>query len=469
MNKIIVSILIGLSIGSLTSCEDALYQTSSTSKDLGAFLRNETEVEEYSNAVYASLQTDGLYGLYLPALGELPSEDTFDEVPSNDSGMYGQLDEFSATPANGIITTTWRDAYRGIQKANVVLGRIGSVAFSDESKKDIRIGEMKFIRALIYFNLVQLYGDVPLAVEATTDPNAYFGQGRTPAGQVYDQIKKDLAEAIPVLPEAAAAPGRVIRTAAQSLLAKVHLTLREYTDAKSLLDAVVTSQKHVLADNPADVFNIANENNQEIIFAVQFASGINGNTEGSTMYQQFSPSGTQSGAKGHNLPAKSLYALYGNDDLRQNAYIGLTASGVPYSKKLTKPTTVITDGGSNVVVLRYADVLLMLAETENELHNATTAAGYLNEIRLRADLDETTASTEEALREAISLERRLELVGEGHRWFDLLRTGKAIEQMNRWFEDNGKLIIIDENDLLMPVPQSQRDTDPSISQNDGYK
>jgi hypothetical protein len=468
MNKLILQFLIIVSTGLLISCEDELSQTSTTSKDLSTFLRNEAEVEEYVNAVYASLQVDGLYGLYLPALGEIPSDNSFDEVPSNDGGQYGQLDEFSVIAANPVTTATWREAYKGIQRANVVLSRIGAVTFKDEGTKSYRVGEMKFIRALLYFNLVQLYGDVPLAAEETTDPNSYFGQGRNPASSVYDQIKKDLTDAIGVLPVVAGAPGRVIKTAAQSLLAKVYLTLGDYANARTQLEAVVTSQKHGLVDRPADVFSIANENNKEIIFAVQFASGINGNTEGSTMFQQFSPSGTQSGAKGHNLPTKGLYNLYSASDLRKGVYVDLTAAGVPYNKKLTKPTTVITDGGSDVVVLRYADVLLMLAEVENALHNTTVAAGYLNKVRVRAALPETTASTEADLRAAIDLERRLELAGEGHRWFDLLRTDKAIDVMNQWFKDNGKLITIDEHNLVMPVPQTQRDTDPTISQNTGY-
>ncbi len=139
------------------------------------------------------------------------------------------------------------------------------------------------------------------------------------------------------------------------------------------------------------------------------------------------------------------------------------------SKKLTLPTTVITDGGSDIVVLRYADVLLMLAEAENSLHNTTVAAGYLNDVRTRAGLDETAASTEGELADAIAFERRLEFVGEGHRWFDLLRTGKAITVMNQWFKDNGKAITIDDHNLLLPIPQGQRDTDPTIEQNDGYK
>lgn len=464
-NKLFLMLVAGAVL--LASCKKELYQNPSTSKELGVFLQNETEVEEYVNATYAGLQAQGLYGLYLPAITEIPTDNTYDEVPANDDGMYGQLDQFTTTPLNGIILAVWRNSYQAIQRANVVLNRIDNINYNIDSVKQARKGEMKFIRALLYFNMVRLYGDVPLVTKETTDPNEYFGQGRTSKDAVYEQIKKDLEEAITVLPANTTQAGRVIKTAAQSLLAKVHLTLKNYEAARTLLQAVIASGKHMLLVNPADVFSISNENNKEIIFAVQFASGINGNTEGSNMFQQFSPSGTQSGAKGHNLPTKSLYNLYTATDKRKDVYVKLTAAGIPYNSKLTKPS-VITDGGSDVVVLRYADVLLMLAEAENELHNTAAAALYLNQVRTRAGLDNTDAVTEAALRNGIDLERRLELVGEGHRWFDLLRTGMARTTMNAWFATNGINITVDTNHLLMPVPQGQVDTDPSIKQNDGY-
>jgi starch-binding outer membrane protein, SusD/RagB family len=463
----IITLITGVAMLAV-SCKKQLFQNPQTAKELSVFLQNETEVEEYVNATYAGLQANGLYGLYLPAITEIPTDNTYDEVPANDDGMYGQLDQFTTIPSNGIITAVWRNAYQAIQKANVVLNRIDNITYANDATKQARKGEMKFIRALLYFNLVRLYGDVPLVTEETTDPNKYFGQGRTPVATVYEQIKKDLTEAISLLPNSSTQAGRVIKTAAQTLLAKVQLTLQNFGDAKVLLQEVVSSNTHALLSNAADVFSIANENNKEIIFAVQFASGINGNNEGSTMFQQFSPSGTQSGAKGHNLPMKSLYNLYASNDKRKDVYVKLTAAGIPYNNKLAKPTTVITDGGSDVVVLRYADVILMLAEVTNETKDTVAAAGYLNQVRSRAGLSPTTAVTQVVLRSAIELERRLELVGEGHRWFDLLRTGTAITTMNAWFAANNLNIIINSDKLVMPIPQGQIDTDITIRQNKGY-
>ncbi len=460
--------ILALFITLITSCTKQLDQSPITSKELSVFLKTEIEVEEYVNATYATLQFGSLYGVYLPAMAEIASDNTYDEVPANDAAIYGDMDEFKTVPANTLIADVWKNSYVAIQRCNVVLGRIDAVNFASPDTKAARTGEMKFIRALMYFNLIRFFGDVPLVTEETVDPNIFFGQGRTATTKVYAQIIKDLIEAADILPASTSQQGRVVKTAAQSLLGKVYLTQKDYPNAKTQLDFVINSAVYTLQPNTNDIFSLDKENNKEIIFAVQFASGTNGNSEGSTMYQQFSPSGTVNGAKGHNLPTKELYSLYTADDKRKTTYVDVTGNGVPFSNKLKKPTT-ITDGGSNFVVLRYADVLLMQAEIENELNNTSVATTLLNSIRNRAGLPNTIVTTQDELRAAIAFERRLELVGEGHRWFDLLRTGEAITVMNAWFLSQGKPITVTEKNLLFPIPQNQINTDPTIKQNPGYQ
>ena len=467
MKYIKIYILIAI-LGVFSSCEDELYQDPITDKSASNFYKTETEIEEAVIGVYAKLQAGSLYGLYIPIIGEIPSDNTFDEVPANDGGNYGQLDEFTTITTNSLITNIWQQSYQGIQRANTLINRIGDVSFEDETVKASRLGEMQFIRAILYFNLVRLYGDVPLVIEETTNPNDYFGQVRTPLDQVYTQIITDLEAAIQNLPLTQSETGRVRKTAAQALLGKVYLTQQNYSEAATILTEVKNSGQHSLLVEPAEIFDISNENNEEIIFDIQFASGLNGNDEGSNMFQQTSPSGTVSGAKGHNLPTVSLYNLYGETDKRLEAFMGLTSEGIPFTKKLVEPSGEPSDGGSNVIVLRYADVLLMLAEAQNELNQTSEALNNLNLIRERAGIADLATNTQDELRKAIELERILELVSEGHRWFDLLRTGKAISVMNDWFSSQGVNISIDNNDLLMPIPQSQIDTDPAIIQNPGY-
>ena len=464
INKILVTGGLFCLLG-VTSCTKELNQQPITSKSLTNFLTTETEVEEYVNAVYGTLQLNGLYGLYLPAIGEIPSDNTFDEVPANDSGMYGQLDQFTTVASNGMLSDLWKNSYQGIQRANTVLNRIDGISYASAATKQARKGEMHFVRALLYFNMVRVFGDVPLVIKETTNPNEFFGQGRTNKDLVYAQIISDLTNAIQELPASTTTPGKAVKTAAQSLIGKVYLTLGKFAESKAVLTDVVASGKHTLLAEPADIFALNNKNNSEIIFAVQFASGINGNSEGSSAYQQFSPSGTISGAKGHNLPTKSFYQLYSASDKRKTAYVGLTSAGTPFSTKLKASATTPVDGGSNFVVLRYADVLLMLAEDENELGNTETAKTYLNLVRRRAGLADATQQSQVDVRDAITLERRLELIGEGHRWFDLLRTGTAVSVMNAWFASQNITTRITNRDLLQPIPQDQIDTDPAIKQN----
>jgi hypothetical protein len=186
------------------------------------------------------------------------------------------------------------------------------------------------------------------------------------------------------------------------------------------------------------------------------------------MAQQFRPSGVVANAKGHDLPTKDFYSLYAAADARKGVYVTTTSIGTPYCNKWTLNTAVPADGGSDFPVIRYADVLLMMAEVENELGNTASAIPYLNQIRVRAGLPGTLATSQSDVRNAIDLERRFELIGEGHRWFDLLRTGKAISVMNQWFAANSTPITITQNNLLMPIPQTEINTDPTLSQNPGY-
>lgn len=461
------ALLLGSSMVALQSCHKQLDQNPTTQKELSNFLRNEVEVEEYVNAVYGMLQWNGTYKLYFPALAEISSDNTFDEVPANDGQMYGQLDLFQVVPTNGLHSSVWRDHYKAIQGANVVLNRIEDVAFSNEETKNARKGEMMFIRSLMYFNLVRAFGDVPLVTKETTDPFEYFGQGRNATTEVYAQIIKDLETAINLLPTINDKVGKVRKTAAQTLLGKVYLTQKEWVKAKSYLESVVSSGQHELV-NIDEIFGIANENNAEVIFDVQFASQINGNAEGSNMQQQFAPSGTLANAKGHNLPTKELYDLYDNNDLRKQVYVAITDNNIPYSLKLTRPTHNPADGGSNYIVLRYADVILMLAEIEAQLGNTSGSLDYLNQIRTRAGVSPVTENNKDALLHLIATERRFELINEGHRWFDLIRYGTAVEVMNKWFADHNMNIIINQNHLLQPIPQDQIDTDPAMVQNPGY-
>ncbi|WP_289039598.1 RagB/SusD family nutrient uptake outer membrane protein [uncultured Zobellia sp.] len=458
-----ISLTLAVLVLGLVSCEKELIQNPTTTKVADNFYANEAEMEEAVNAVFATLQFTGVYDTAMPAVGELPGEDAYDETPANDGGNYGMLDDFIVIPQSSLIANVWEDTYKGIQRANIVLSRIQEVEFEDAELKQARTGEMLFIRALLYFNLVRTFGDVPLIIDEVGNPQEYFGQSRTPVAEVYTQIISDLEAAEGALPSRNDSNrGRVVKTAAQTLLGKVHLTLGDYSAAKESLLKVVNSNAHDLIAVD-EVFSVDNELNEELIFVVQYASGINSNGEGSDAYRMFNPTGRQdggmAGTKGHGVLKPDFFALYDDADTRKGVFVGQLESGLAYNNKIAVPTTVIGDSPSDWVVLRYADVLLMLAEIENELGNTVEAAAYLNEIRNRADLGDYSGGTDKAsLFAEIDLQRRLELVWEGHRWFDLLRQGRA----------QSVLGITDANKLLLPLPASQIAADPALVQNPGY-
>ncbi|MEL6192590.1 MAG: RagB/SusD family nutrient uptake outer membrane protein [Bacteroidota bacterium] len=451
------------------SCEEELNIVPLTEKAANNFFSSEAELESAITGVYAQLQNGGLYGLDLIGVGEISGEDSFEEIAANDGGRFGQLDDFSTNAGNDLIGDIWRESYEGIQRVNVVLNRIGDIEFADNALKSSRTAEMQFVRGLLYYNLVRLYGDVPLVLEETTNPSDYFGQARTAAAQVFTQVESDLSAAITGLSEEKES-GRPAKGAAQALLADVQMFQGNYNDAVGNLRSVVTSGRYSLVPSTADVFSLDNEGHSESLFEIQFASGVNGNNEGSPAASQFRPSGTTANAKGHNLPSTEFVNKYEAGDTRTTDYVGLDAAANPFyfSLKYAVSPTGVNDGGSDYYVIRYADVLLKYAEALNETGSTTEASQYLNEVRNRAGLGNTAATSQADMREAIRMERRFEFIGEGHRWFDLLRYGNAVETMNQWFASVGKNVTINQTKLVLPLPQSQIDTDPALVQNPGY-
>ena len=464
------SIALGAVAFLFAGCSSGLLDlTPEMSNVVNNYYKDAEQLRKGVNSAYGLLQAEGQYKIANLVLGELPSDNTWDEVPANDNGNYGQLDLFSMTSANTVIDKAWSHTYKGIQQCNVILNRVDGIGDMTEAEKTQIKGEMYFLRGLMYFNLVRIFGDVQLVLKETTNPNDFFGQVRTPKDEVYKQIIKDLTDAFTTLPEKAAERGRATKGAAAGILGKVYLTLGDYDDSLKYLQEV-EKLGYELLEEPADVFDVNNKGNKEIIFDVQFESGINGNSEGSNAFQYFSPSGSVSGARGHNLPTKEVYGLFSDNDKRKPVYFIVTKNGVIGTGKLKQTSATVGDGGSNTIVLRYADVLLMMAECYAEKNNALMANEYLKSIRERAGIPAVSIEDISALKDEIALERRKELVNEGHRWFDLVRTGKGVEVMNAYFDRTPGFdgIKISELNYVQPVPQGQIDADPATKQNEGY-
>ena len=308
-----------------------------------------------------------------------------------------------------------------------------------------------------------------------------YDYGRTPVADVYTQIIKDLSDAEAALPVSygVADIGRATSGAAKSLLGKVYLTQKRYADAAAKLKEVIDLSTYALLPNYADLFVAANKNSKESIFEVQYKKGNIG--EGSGFANSYAPENSGNaviafGGGGNNHPTPDLANSYEATDPRKNvslasSYINSSGAKVDYYyiKKYADPPVVSGDSGDDWYVLRYADVLLMYAEALNETGKPADALPYLNQVRKRVGLADKTTTVQADLRLAIEQERRVELAFEGHRWFDLVRTGRALPILQAKATAIGIKTALTENNLIFPIPQSQIDINPTkIKQNPGY-
>lgn len=474
-NVLMISALIAF-ILSCSSCEDFLNQEPISNSSVTGFYKTQADIEQGIAGAYNSLQSYKQYGAHFIFFMEVRSDNTYTESTTTSGGIYGDFDLFRTAPTNSILELTWAGCYEGIQRCNLILDNIDYVSMDEILKKQYK-GEMLFIRALTYFNLVRIWGDVPLVTKAVEDPFDAFEFTRTPLSDVYQQIVADLNDASNMLSEKVDKNriGAITVGAANTLLGKVYLTLKEYSKATVVLKKVIDSNVYKLLDNYADVFNVLNKNSAESILEIQYNKDVT--DQGSRFANIFAPKGSTEvtggvgTSLGDNTPSKDLYKKYEEGDLRKEVSIGQILDGRLYCKKFVVAPVLPNQSDANFIVLRYADVLLMYAEALNEIAYEADgdALKYLNKIHERAGLKAytfTELSNQELFREAVWKERRFELAFENHRWFDLLRTGKAVEIMNASAKGE---FVVEPYQLVFPIPQSEIDAAPDkMTQNDQY-
>lgn len=462
-----------------SSCKDSFLNLAPiSSANTATFYKTSSDMLNALNAAYGSLQSAGQYGNYY-VVSEIPSDDTT-PVLSGSVTDQDEFDKFYLRTTNPFLLARWSDGYRGIYRTNAIVDRIGTVTMDETLKKRI-VGETKFLRALMYFNLVRVFGDVPLVLKETTDPAEGYEYTRSPVADVYAQIVKDLADAESALPDkyTGADIGRATKGAAKSLLGKVYLTRKQYAEAAAKLKEVIDGGVYDLLPNYADVFKAANKNHKESIFDIQYKKGSIG--EGNGLPNAYAPENSgnsvvQFGGGGNNRPTPDFVNAYEKGDLRMavsmaTGYTNAQGVRVEYNhvRKYSDTPTVNGDSEDNFPVLRYADVLLMYAEALNETAKTAEALPLLNRIRKRAGLADKGTLTQAEMRLALEQERRMELAFEGHRWFDLVRTGRAIPVLTAKAQAIGIKANLTENNLIFAIPQSQIDINPSkIKQNTGY-
>jgi tetratricopeptide (TPR) repeat protein len=475
----LVAIILPLTIA-VTGCQKSFIERSDPTRLYSGDYIN--SVESFKGAITAAYGTlQPVYNQSAGASFQLFGDVVSDNATAQTGGPQLHLaDHFTFDSSFSPLSIFWNASYRSIAECNIILTR-GPKVVMDANLQNRYLAEAKFIRALNYFNLVRIYGDVPLVTTELVNYKDAYEYGRQPVSTVYAQIIKDLTEASTVLSPSytGADIGRATSWAAKALLGKVYLTQGKYTEALAELTAVIGSTKYTLLSNYNSVFDPANEMNSEIIFAVRYSrgaiglgSGFGGNMLPSNSGTAIVPSGAPNGSYNSQMP--ELAALYAANDNRKAISTGFYAAGQPtayYSQKfIDKVTTSSSDAENDWIVIRYADVLLMQAEALNELNRTLEAEPYLNLVHQRALPTPIVGLSQANMRLAIENERRLELSFEGHRWFDLVRTGRAIAVMNAHFAANatfygGTIYTVKPNQLIFPIPLTEIQTNPKLTQN----
>lgn len=539
-----IAALAALALGA-AACDNSDFLTEVPEDFVGPenFFRNADDALAAVNGVYAGFVSplncgsDDYYGRNFPMLVEYPGE----AVTSRYGATHdrGGIDALNITTEHPYTASTWLCAYSAIGSANLVIANVPNTPNMDVALRDRVVAEARYLRAIHYFNLVRLFGDVPLRLEPV-DPRGNLTMPRTPAAQVYAAIIVDLEYAAEKLPATyAGVPGpnvgRATRGAAHALLAKVHLQYgsvhgggaASFNAAASHAKQVIDGGQYRLMTDFATIFALNNEMNAEVVFAVQLSrvSGLGGR-----LAQHVAPIG--SGLSGVQPGGISFYPEWpflrewANADRRKaatvittyvhptrgsmtwtrpmtgtNAQITTflnnfgTPGGGPFFSKYLDPQATTGAGDENdIILLRYADVLLMYAEALNEASGPNAQAyAAVNAVRNRAGLANLPAAlSQAAFRDAVHLERRYELVLEGHVYFDMqrhwewskarverhMRLGLPVSQGGEnlnatpWNNSVPKIGLaggrVEEKYRFFPIPAAARATNPELTQNTGW-
>lgn len=478
-------ILLLLFLLTFHSCNDIIKENPQNFVSSTNFYQNADDAIAAVNAIYANLNsatlgvTVGVYhSLYFLIAGMAS-----DELVNIQGGLpaYDQIANFNWGPQNPqLLQQFWESSYRTIYLANVALTRIPAIDM-DTNLKDRLLREASFMRGEMYFNLVRMFGSVPLLLneEEPLHPPA------APVEDIYAQLILDLQEG-ELLPESYpdnAGLGRVTRYAAKAMLARVYLTLENWQQASDKAKEVIDSQQFELWEDFADVYKIANNDGKEAIYSIGFgdAGGAISFWEPGQFNIRFLPSELRQqipgvNAVGAQAPTQHLYESFSAADERRDVTFitevtdATTGSPVPLPRPYIQkwwdregePRAGATS--NDFPQIRYSDVLLMYAEAQAELTNFGEANLYLNMVRNRAELADVDINNIMDFKTAILQERRWEFVAEGHRWFDLTRTG-TLEELVPLAKPG---VAPQPRHYVFPIPQREVDLNTNLEQNPLY-
>lgn len=401
-------------------------------------------IEKGILGTYGPLQYLSYYGRGFMIFSDL-SADNLENPIDGTASDYREIDNNNILPENGGAYGIWASAYESINNANNVIIRVPGMADMSDTEKEVALGELYFVRALNHFNLMIYFGGVPIKITPSLSL-ADVNQPRRPVAEVYAQIVEDLEYAAEHL-TASSDKTRASKYAAIALLARVHLYMGAYEDAIDMATEVIEDGGYDLLDDYASVFT---DGSAEVIFEIDFTE----NSRNRIAEYNFPKS---LNGRREVAPTADILGAYESGDERYTASIKFEGP-LPYAIKYDD----LAKGAENVIVLRLAEMYLIRAEANAKLtQNLSTVQSDINEIRDRAELGDTPATTFPTLLQAIEQERWVEFAFEGHRWFDLVRTNRAIAVL-----DN----VTDVNQTLFPIPNAEilTNTNPDMKQNPGY-
>lgn len=471
----ISTVAVLLSFGLISSCSDEFLDVKSQ-ENIAIEDQESVDPEKFVNGIYGMF-TEWDYAFSWLGVTEMIFDNADKGSSASDNGGDKRdLDQLVHNSTTGSIEAMWTRFYKTIGRASLSIDFTEGQTDLEAAKKNQYIGEAKFLRALSYFYLVRMFGDVTIQDINDEASNTV----RKPKAEVYAYIEADLLDAISKLPTkneyAAKDLGRATKGAAQALLAKVYLYQAKYQQAYDMATTVVNSGQYGLEADYATTWRVETENGTESLFEIQargksIAHGVHqySQTQGAR--------GTGGWGWGFNVPSQNLLNAFNaeGDVIRRDATIIFRGETL-YDGRLV-PTSVENpmynekayssanlgdaDGDKNIRVIRFSEVLLIQAEAANEI--GQDALTPLNRVRTRVKLAPIASMSKDQIRLKIWNERRLELAFEHDRWFDLVRTGQAKDMMAL----DGKTFVTGKHELF-PIPNAQLIQTPTMTQNPGW-
>ncbi|MFV0378218.1 MAG: RagB/SusD family nutrient uptake outer membrane protein [Mangrovibacterium sp.] len=500
---------------SLVSCNDLLEEKSYSSLTVDSFYNNATEGNQAVVGIYSMLTIPNYYKRALTHITGFTSDESY-----HPGAAFAPFDNNDLVPTNSVVTDLWNAIFNLHGRANFAVKAIENSEGISDDDKPLMLARIRFVRALNLYNAVRFWGDIPLVKEYSVDEDTWY-PARTPKAEVYAYIEEDLKYCAEILPVTETNYGYPTQGAALGLLGKVYMSEEKWDDAKTVIDEVIALKVYALLDTYDEVFDIAKENNKEEIFAIQFKKDdavAAENSLGSLLPFWYLPAFNTLGytanpdhPKGQMRVEHATYDRYTTGDYKSdnrnlifitqyvnsNSATGALVKRYPLNKAVAAQGPAVSkykdptnnndrNYDNNLYILRYADILLMKAEVENEINDGPTDAAYaaFNEVRTRSNaVSLATGLSQDEFRDAVSSERGIELYGESQRWFDQTRMKRSNgdSYYKYWknavniaaytkFNESQWTVYYSKMEL-MPIPTSEMAINPNITvadQNPGY-